>query len=402
VTVVDAQGNVVIADNSTAVTLALGTNPGGATLAGTLTQTAHNGVATFADLSLTVAATGYTLTAASSPATSTATSNAFDVSAGAPAQLVFSGEPTGTSTGSAINPAVQVTVEDADGNVVDTENTTTVTVAIGSNPGGSTLGGTLTQTVQNGVATFPDLTLDNAGTGYTLTATSALATSPATSTAFDIGSPALVQATLLTTNAAHPCTSGASCTTASFTATPGATLLVLVQRGGSTTSSDTVTAVTGPVLSPFSVASLEYPTASGRDYLFAWQATGTGVPGSVTVQFAPGSNANPTVVEVVELSGVAPLFPIAQSPTALAVSGNATATLAAPDPASGELLLVSFQADKPITPPLGFGTVDAFKTGSNGGEDYGVFFNPSAQPSTTVTAPAVKGWGTIALELAHA
>ena len=27
-------------------------------------------------------------------------------------------------------------------------------------------------------------------------------------------------------------------------------------------------------------------------------------------------------------------------------------------------------------------------TGSNGGEDYGVYFNPSAQASTSVTDPA--------------
>lgn len=401
-TVEDADGNIVTADSTTTVTVALGTNPGGAALGGTLTQTVHNGVATFADLNVTVAATGYTLTVASSPATSNATSTAFDVAAGAPAQLVFSGEPTGTSAGSAIDPAVQVTVEDSYGNVVDSDNTTTVTVAIGANPGGSTLGGTLTQTVQNGVASFPDLTLDNAGTGYTLTAVSAPATNSPTSTAFDIGSPGLVHATLLTTNAAHPCTSGASCTTGSFTAAPGATLLVLAQRGGSTTSSDAITTVTGPVLAPLPVASLEYPTSIGRDYLFAWKATGTGITGSLTVQFALGSNANPTVVEVVELTGVDPLFPVAQSPTALAVSGNATATLVAPDPANGELLLVAFQADKPIAPPLGFGTIDAFKTGSNGGEDYSVFFDQSAHASTTVTAPAVKGWGTIAIELAHA
>ena len=46
-----------------------------------------------------------------------------------------------------------VTAEDNSGNV-DTSFNGTVTVAMASNPGGATLGGTLTATAQNGVATF--------------------------------------------------------------------------------------------------------------------------------------------------------------------------------------------------------------------------------------------------------
>jgi hypothetical protein len=47
----------------------------------------------------------------------------------------------------------------------------TVTVALGNNPGDATLGGTLTEPVENGVANFSDLTLSQAGAGYTLTVT---------------------------------------------------------------------------------------------------------------------------------------------------------------------------------------------------------------------------------------
>ena len=46
-----------------------------------------------------------------------------------------------------------------------------VTVALSNNPGGATLGGTLTVTAQSGVATFSGLTLDKEGTGYTLLVT---------------------------------------------------------------------------------------------------------------------------------------------------------------------------------------------------------------------------------------
>ena len=43
-----------------------------------------------------------------------------------------------------------------------------VTVSLVSNPGGATLGGQLTEPAVKGVATFPDLTIDNPGDGYTL------------------------------------------------------------------------------------------------------------------------------------------------------------------------------------------------------------------------------------------
>ncbi len=401
----DPYGNTVTGDNNTAVTLALATNPGGATLSGTGTTTVAGGIATFSDLSLDAAGAGYTLTASSSPATSTATSASFDVVVGPPAQLVFTGEPTNTSAGTPIDPAIQVTVEDAAGNTLDNDNTTKVTLSLGANPGGSSLGGTLTQTAQNGVAIFPDVSLSTAGSGYTLTATSNPVTTTVTSAPFDIGASGIVGVRLLTTNAGHPCTSGTSCTTGAFTATPGATLLVLVQRADSTKTTDTVTAITGaPVLLSAPAASIEYPVGTGRDYLFAWSATATGLTGSVKVDFAPGSNANPTVIEVVELSGVNLLFPIVQAPTNSSPTGNASAALASPDSANGELIMVAFRHDKPLDPPLGFGTVDAFRNGSDGGDAYGVFFNQSAQGATTILEPhggGGGGWGTIAIELAH-
>ena len=64
--------------------------------------------------------------------------------------------------------AVVVAVVDQFGNVLTDDNTDTVTLAIGSNPGGGTLSGTLTVTVVSGIATFSDLSIDLAGAGYTL------------------------------------------------------------------------------------------------------------------------------------------------------------------------------------------------------------------------------------------
>src|SRR5208283_359922 len=45
------------------------------------------------------------------------------------------------------------------------------TVALDANPDGATLGGTRTVPIDNGIATFTNLTLNQAGSGYTLTVT---------------------------------------------------------------------------------------------------------------------------------------------------------------------------------------------------------------------------------------
>ena len=182
VQVLDIYGNLVTTANN-AITLALAANPGGSTLAGTLTVNAVNGVATFSTLTLNKVGIGYTLSA-SSPTLTGATSAAFNITFNSPAQLAFSGQPSNTVAGVAITPAVTVQVLDAYGNLV-TNATNQITIALASNPGGSTLGGTLTANAVNGVATFSTLWLNNVGTGYTLSAW-AVGLSFATSSAFNI------------------------------------------------------------------------------------------------------------------------------------------------------------------------------------------------------------------------
>src|SRR6266545_971067 len=182
VAIEDAFGNTVSGASGN-ITLALGTNPGAATLAGTLTQTTASGIATFPGLSLNKAGIGYTLTATASSLT-TGTSAGFNIAAGAPSQLAFTQQPTTAVSGTALTPAVQVAIQDGFGNTVPGA-TGTITLAIGTNPSGGTLVGTLSRSVVNGVASFADLSIDKVGTGYTLTA--ALSALPgATSGGFDI------------------------------------------------------------------------------------------------------------------------------------------------------------------------------------------------------------------------
>jgi streptogramin lyase len=77
-----------------------------------------------------------------------------------------------------------VTVENAAG-ALDRDYTGSVTIALDNNPGADTLGGTLTATVQNGVAIFHGLTLHNADTGYTIQAT-APGLTPVTTSPFNV------------------------------------------------------------------------------------------------------------------------------------------------------------------------------------------------------------------------
>jgi hypothetical protein len=176
----DAGGNQTTVPRT--VTLAIGSNPGGGTLSGTSSVSTVGGVATFSGLSINSAGTGYTLTASSS-GLSGATSDAFDITVGAAAQLAFVQQPGNTTNGTAIVPAPSVRILDAGGN--PTTSTANVTLAIGSNPGSGTLGGTATVAAVAGLATFPGLSINNAGTGYTLVASSS-GLSGATSNAFDI------------------------------------------------------------------------------------------------------------------------------------------------------------------------------------------------------------------------
>jgi hypothetical protein len=74
----------------------------------------------------------------------------------------------------------QASIEDQYGNVVTTA-TNTVKVAFANNPTGATLGGALSVTASQGVATFSGLTINKTGVGYTLQVSSSSLSSAVTS-----------------------------------------------------------------------------------------------------------------------------------------------------------------------------------------------------------------------------
>ncbi|MCM3872571.1 MAG: LamG domain-containing protein, partial [Pyrinomonadaceae bacterium] len=114
-----------------------------------------------------------------------ATSDAIvNVSAAAPTRLAFIVQPMNATSGQSISPALQVAIQDNAGNTV-TNATDPVTIALGTNTGGSTLSGNVTRDAVNGIATFDDLSLNRSGTGYELVASSGSLAS-ATSIAFNV------------------------------------------------------------------------------------------------------------------------------------------------------------------------------------------------------------------------
>src|SRR5439155_68392 len=182
VSALDAAGNPVPSFTGS-VTVALATNPGGATLGGTTTVAAANGVATFSPLTLDKTGTGYALTATATGLTPTKIGRA-TCRERVETQVVAGAQTNNAVAGAAINPAVQLTALDAVGNPVPSF-TGSVTVALGTNPGGSTLSGTTTVAAVNGVARFGDLSANKTGTSYTLSAT-ATGLTPTTSSGFNI------------------------------------------------------------------------------------------------------------------------------------------------------------------------------------------------------------------------
>src|SRR5262249_3682767 len=98
-----------------------------------------------------------TVSLADTSNSSIAGSATLTVNAAAASSLAFGQQPTTVTAGAIISPAVTLRVLDAYGNLVSNDNTDSVTVAIGSNPGGGTLGGTTIVTVSGGVATFSNL-----------------------------------------------------------------------------------------------------------------------------------------------------------------------------------------------------------------------------------------------------
>ncbi|MBI4502505.1 MAG: Ig-like domain-containing protein [Gemmatimonadetes bacterium] len=224
--VVQDAGGSTLTYFSGSITIAVSANPSDGSLEGTRTQPVENGIATFGDLQIDRAGTGYTL-AASSPELPSVISASFDVAPGAAARLAFSTQPVTATAGSAITPSVRVTALDASGNVA-AGFSESVSITIDQNPAGGTLSGVTTVNAAGGVATFSGLIIDRAGSGYTLRA-DASGLDAISSEAFDVvvGTASADRSTVRVTPDTIPASSGSATATITVTARDGSGNLLI-------------------------------------------------------------------------------------------------------------------------------------------------------------------------------
>lgn len=215
VTIEDQNGNILSSDNSN-VTIALGPDP---TLFGTTTVAAVNGVATFTNLYVNTSGNfTFIATDAADTLTASTPSAPIAITPAAASQLVYVQQPTNTTAGNNINPAVTVAVEDQFGNIVTGDNSYVTLRVAGLSPndsyGDAVLNGAVAVgrqwvpallaggdcdrggrayrvQVQNGVATFGNIALEKAGT-YMLEATDCKLT-PTASSKFTVSPGAAIE-----------------------------------------------------------------------------------------------------------------------------------------------------------------------------------------------------------------
>ncbi|MGD0896864.1 MAG: S53 family peptidase [Thermoguttaceae bacterium] len=157
---------------------------------------ADSGVHTFTNLVTLVTAGPQTITVADISTGTIAGTLSVPVTPNVAAQIAWGQQPSGAAPGGTISPAVTVQVLDAYGNLVTSDKTDSVTIAIGNNPGLSTLNGTpdgtVTATASGGIAAFSNLSINNPGIGYTLKATSG-SFAPITSNTFNIQANSVIE-----------------------------------------------------------------------------------------------------------------------------------------------------------------------------------------------------------------
>ena len=184
--VTDSLGNkVATATSSITVGIATGSGTTGAHLRGTTTGATSGGCVTFATLSIDSSGASYALTA-SATGLAVGMSAPFAIAPAPAAKLSFTVQPTDVSAGAPVSPAVAVALQDSLGNTVSS-SAASVTAALSGNTGtaGAHLRGATTRSAVSGVAVFSSVSLDSAGTGYTLTA-SAAGLPAAVSTPFNV------------------------------------------------------------------------------------------------------------------------------------------------------------------------------------------------------------------------
>jgi alpha-tubulin suppressor-like RCC1 family protein/uncharacterized protein YjdB len=205
-----------------------------------------------------------------------------------PATLAFSVGPSAVVAGEAINPAIEVEVRDASGNVV-AGSRAAITLAFGANPGGATLHGSTIVNAVGGIATFSGITVETADSGYTLAASSA-GMGGGTSGAFDVAPAApkalqfVVTSVSDTAGQAVPFSIRAVDRFGNFT--PSAVGAVILRLSTNPTGATLINANFFPAMSG-GVADLSILSVRKAGVGYRLEATGTGGVASLDSAYSP-------------------------------------------------------------------------------------------------------------------
>jgi hypothetical protein len=340
VAIQDAQGNTVTSANNP-VTIAIANNPGDATLGGTTTVNAVNGVAAFSNLSITPIANGYTLTATSGTLTA-ATSVAFNVT---PYPITMTVQSALIGIGSTLSGSFTLTQPAPQGGVVVTLASSAPAVATIAPATVPVAAGQTT-----GAFTYTGVTAGNSN--LTASATNYLTgTVQVTSTAAQVSlgmippvAPGQMQSLALSLPSPAP---------------PGGTTVTF------TSSNPAIATVTASVFVP---AGQQTPAANP-------QVTGLVIGTSTITAFAPGFAPATRVANVT----VTATFNPGTTNINLTTSTNTTLNISAPAPAGG--ITFTLSSDNPAV-----ATVPASVTVVQGGTSVPVAITGIGAGSTTIRA----------------
>ncbi len=348
VTAYDAYGNVATGYTGTVV---LTSSDGQAVLPGPYTFTAADaGTHTFS-VTLDTAGTQSIQAGDTTIGTLAASETGIVVSPAAASELAFGQQPTGTTAGVAIGPAVTVEVEDIDHNLVTGDGSTvTLTLLDGTFEGGAS---TATAVASGGVATFTGLKIDAAGT-YTVSASDGSLTPSGASESFTI-SPAAADRLVILTQPSSTATAGQA-----FGIQP---VIEEEDQYGNRESSDDSTVVTATVAAgTASLTGTVTATVSGGVATFTSLAED--IAGTFSIAFQ-GGNLNPVTANPTTVSPAAAtqLVVTSQPPSSLTAGQTFTMVVSAEDP---------------------YGNVDPTFNGD-------VTLSVASDPAFTATVQAVEG-----------
>lgn len=293
----------------------------------------------------------------------------------------------GVTAGQPLVPAPAFSILDPFGNRV-TSATNGVTVTIGTNPAGGTLGGTVVVNASGGIALFDNLTLDKVGNGYTLVATaSGLTPSPPTSS-ISVGS------------------AGVSASVSTVTASPG----TIVASTGSSASTVTVTALdafgnpvsSAPVsLSATGVSNFGSGSSNGSGvYSASLFTTSTGlktisaIAGGVSLTAAPTVTVNPAPANpATSTATITPASVTAGNPVSIVVQARDQFDNIVN--IGGETVAVQVSGSNSVTPSVGDvgdGTyTSTYTPTSSGNDNIAITMNGTPISGSPFTQPVTTG-----------